>query len=104
MSIRPVDLGGMIQRTDDVGLIKHREDEKPMTDQQNIQVRVDKREDNLAHQVQQTNNTEEAKNQADAKDEGRNQYKKRDHGKKTQKKKDASVTKKDSSGGFDIRI
>ena len=48
----------------------------------------------LHHQVQQTNNTEEAKNQADAKDEGRNQYKKRDHGKKTQKKKEKSNVQK----------
>ena len=45
MTIRPVVLGGMIQRTDDVGQIKHQQDAKPMMDQQNIQLQVDKRED-----------------------------------------------------------
>ena len=54
MTIRPVVLGGMIQRTDDVGQIKHQQDAKPMMDQQNIQMQVNKREDHLAHKVQET--------------------------------------------------
>lgn len=104
MSIRPVDFGGMIQRTDDVGVLKHKEDAKPVTDQQNIQLRVDQREDDLAHQVQQTNETEEMKNQADAKNEGKGQYYGRDRKKKKDSKNEDKVTKKNSSGSFDIRI
>ena len=36
MSIRPVDLSGMIQRTQDIGNIKHAEDSRPIVDQYNI--------------------------------------------------------------------
>ena len=39
MSIRPVDLSGMIQRTQDIGNIKHAEDSRPVADQYNIEVR-----------------------------------------------------------------
>ena len=40
MTIKPVVLGGMIQRADDIGMIKHQQDAKPMMDQQNIQMQV----------------------------------------------------------------
>ena len=36
MSIRPVDLSGMIQRTQDIGNIKHAEDSRPVADQYNL--------------------------------------------------------------------
>ena len=45
MSIRPVVLNGMIQRTDDVGQIKQNEIQKPVVDQQNIQQAVQKKEE-----------------------------------------------------------
>ena len=32
MSIRPVDLNGMVQRSQDVGTLKQQEDAKPMVD------------------------------------------------------------------------
>ena len=44
MSIRPVDLSGMIQRTQDIGNIKHAEDSRPVADQYNIEVRQEKQE------------------------------------------------------------
>lgn len=37
MTIRPVDFA-TIQRTDDVGMMKHQQDAKPVVEQQNIQV------------------------------------------------------------------
>lgn len=43
MSIRPVDLSGMIQRTQDIGNIKHAEDSRPVADQYNIEVRQENR-------------------------------------------------------------
>ena len=49
MTIRPIDLNGMIQRADDVSILKKQEDSKAMHDQQNIQMQVNKREDELAH-------------------------------------------------------
>ena len=52
MSIRPVDLSGMIQRTQDIGNIKHAEDSRPVADQYNIEVRQEKQESDLSHKVQ----------------------------------------------------
>ena len=55
MSIRPVDLSGMIQRTQDIGNIKHAEDSRPVADQYNIEVRQEKQESDLSHKVQDRN-------------------------------------------------
>ena len=41
MTIRPVDFA-TIQRTDDVGMMKHQQDAKPVVEQQNIQVEIKK--------------------------------------------------------------
>lgn len=104
MTIRPVDMGGMIQRTDDIGQIKHQQDIKPMTDQQNIQLQVNKREDNLAHRVQETDNKRKMNNDADAKDESRGQYFSNSKKKKKNASNDGKVVKKNSNGIFDIKI
>ena len=42
MSIRPVVLNGMIQRTQDVGNLKQQEDNRPIVEQQNIQIEQQK--------------------------------------------------------------
>lgn len=103
MTIRPVDLNGMIQRTDDIGYLKHNADTKPIMDQQNIQVQVDKREDELFHEVQDPNSSNQTKNNQDAKEEGNNQYFLKGH-KKKKKEKDGVVVKKSATGGFDVKV
>ena len=103
MTIRPVVLGGMIQRTDDVGQIKHQQDAKPMMDQQNIQMQVNKREDHLAHKVQETGNKGKMNNNTDAKEESRGKYFK-NNSKKKKNVSDGKVVKKNSDGIFDIKI
>ena len=102
MGIRPVELNGMIQRMDDVGMIKKHEDAKPFLDQQNIQMQVNKREDNLAHTVLHPDNTSNLKNDSDAKGESRNTNNKSSE--KNKKKKQEKVIKKEVTGGFDIKI
>ena len=47
MTIRPVVLNGMIQRTQDIGNIKQQEDNKPVVQQQNISIQHEKKEDQL---------------------------------------------------------
>ena len=49
---KTVDLSGMIQRTQDIGNIKHAEDSRPVADQYNIEVRQEKQESDLSHKVQ----------------------------------------------------
>ena len=51
MSIRPIDFGGIIQRTDDIAHVKKHEDIKPHIDQQNIQMQVNKRDNEMKHKV-----------------------------------------------------
>lgn len=104
MSIRPVDFNGMLQRTDDISHIKQNEDAKPLFDQQNIQVQVDKRQDELSHVVQDSTESEHLKNDLDAKDEGRGAYSgSKNKKKEKQKEADGKIIKK-SSGGFDVKI
>lgn len=103
MTIRPVDFGGMIQRADDVGQIKHQQDMKPLMDQHNIQIEVNKREDNLAHKVKEAESTDKMKNDADAKDESKGQYF-RNNEKKKKRVPEGKVVKKTSEGMFDIKI
>lgn len=102
MSIRPVVLGGMIQRADDVGQVKIHEDHKPLVDQQMIQVEEAKKEQELSRQVIESNKSSELKNDLDAKQQGKGQYSsKKKRGKA--KGEDVRVTKKQTSG-FDIKI
>ena len=105
MSIRPIDFNGMIQRTTDVGTIKHQEDAKPLVDQQNIQAQVTRKEDAAAHQVQNSAESAKTGNDADAKEEGKGQYTPSGRKKTSDKKKsDGKVTLKGTTGSFDIKI
>ena len=104
MSIRPIDYA-MVQRTADVESVKHREETKPMTEQQNMQVQVEHREDKLRHQVLDPKNSDQAKNDADARDEGKNKYSARDTDKRRGKaQKDGGRVVRKQNSGFDIKI
>lgn len=102
MSIRPIDFNGMLQRTEDVAILKKNEDMKPILDQQNIQMQVQKNEQNNSSVVIEINKEEQLSNQADAKEEGRgSKYQASD---KKKKKENDVVKKKEPSGHFDITI
>lgn len=49
MSIRPVDLSGMLQRTQDVTTLKQNEDNKPVVEQQFLHTAQMKQEQKMAH-------------------------------------------------------
>ena len=68
MSIRPVVLNGMIQRTQDVGNLKQQEDNRPIVEQQNIQIEQQKHEDQLTHRVQDPEEKENDGYRYDAKE------------------------------------
>lgn len=103
MTIRPVDLNGMIQRTQDIGNIKHQEDVKPLVDQQNIQSTVVKEENKLTKQVNHSDNADHEDYRYDAKEKGNSEY--QGNGKKKKKKEEAGkVVVKNQSEGFDIKI
>ena len=108
MSIRPVDFNGMIQRTQDVGNLKQNEDSRPAVQQQNIEIKQEKQEDNLAHKVQDTEEKENFSFRYDAKEKGSNSYSRDDTKKKKKQKSmegtDGSVRPKERKCSFDIKI
>ena len=107
MSIRPVDFGGMIQRADDVGTMKHHQDQKAVNDQMNIQTQVDRETDKKTHQVQPGDKERMKEHAYDAKEGGNGgAYSRNNHGSKNKKqsKNTDKVVKKQVSGGFDVKI
>ncbi len=105
MTIRPVILNGVIQRTDDIGQLKQHEDAKPFVDQQNIQMQVKREEQHNLKQVNRTEDSQFMDERFDAKEEGKNSY----HGNHSKRKKkaktpDGKVRSKNQPGSFDIKI
>ena len=96
MSIRPVDMNGVIQRTQDVGTLKQHQDMKPMVDQQNIQIEVQREEYRQSEQVTRKDDSQMEEHRFDAKEEGKEQRKK--------KQKEDRVVIKGAIGGFDVKI
>ena len=103
MSIRPVEVNGMIQRTQDVSTLKQNEDNKPMLQQQNIQTQFSKETIHHLKQVNHADDTENQQKRYDAKEKGRNEYVNQQK-KKKEKKKDGKVIVKSQGGGFDVKI
>lgn len=107
MSVGPVYMNGMIQRTQDVGNLKQQEDNKPIVQQYNIETRQKKQEDQLIHQVQQSQKKENEGFRYDAKEKGSNSYEGNRKKKKEQKeeqKSDGVVLLKGHGGSFDVKI
>lgn len=107
MSIRPVDLNGMIQSTQDVSNYKQQEDNRPVVQQHNIEVQQQKDEDHLTHQVQQSQEKENEGYRYDAKEKGNNSYDgngKKKKGQKKEQKSDGKVLIKSQGGSFDVKI
>ena len=105
MTIRPIDMSGMIQRTQDVGTIKQQEDEKPYIDQQNIQQDVKKEEQKLTKEVHHADDSNQPEYRYDAKEKGNNQYQQKKQKKKKQHEKvEDKVMEKHCTGSIDIKI
>lgn len=104
MAIGPIELTGMVTRSQDISLYKQNEDNKPMVDQSNIQVNVQKKADEQTKQVRNADNADFHEYRYDAKEKGNGAYQdNRKKGKKDNKKEDGKVVVKQSSG-FDMKI
>lgn len=102
MAIGGIEIGS-VSRMQDISIIKQNEDNKPMIDQANISVQVEKQADVQAHEVHDSNNAEWYDKKPDASEKGDNEYsgdggKKRKHPQKTEQ----MVIK--GRGSFDIKI
>lgn len=114
MSIKPIDMhtSGIIQRADDVGMVKSQQDAKPIIDQQHLLVQQEEKEDKLAHQVIDPENTTKPDTHADAREESKNSYFRRkkklnviQKAEKTEKIMPTDkVIKKKAGGNFNMTI
>lgn len=107
MSITPLGFHAMIQRTNDVSVIKQNEDNKPAMEQQNIQTQQVKQEHALTHKVARPEEKENENYRYDAKEKGNGSY----QGQEQKKKKRQAETKdtgkvilKGQTSSFDIKI
>ena len=105
MAVGPVTINGVIQRTQDVGMLKQQQESKPFVDQQNIQAHIKTQEHQQLKQVNHADNADEHEKKYDAKEKGSNEYNGQQGKKKKSDKKDGGrVILKQESGRFDIKV
>lgn len=107
MSVRPVDFNGMMQNQQNVSNVKHSEDQKPILQQQQAFVTVEKQEEASARQVMNKDDLNKEEYKFDARDGSKNEYQntqKKKKGKQKDKMEDGHVRIKGMSGGFDMTI
>ncbi len=104
MAIGPIEMTGMVTRSQDISLFKQNEDNKPMIDQSNSLVNVQKKAQDQNQQVNQADNAEYHEYRYDAKEKGNGSYQdNRNKNKKNKKEEDGKVVVKQTTG-FDMRI
>ena len=105
MAISPILMSGVVQRADDVSVIKNQQDSRPIVEQQNAQTQVAKKVDAQRHQVVTAENSDKTDTHADAREKGKNTYffQKKGKGNKQEPISENHVVKK-SIGGFDMKV
>ncbi|MFV0464747.1 MAG: hypothetical protein ACK5ML_01630 [Lachnospiraceae bacterium] len=107
MGFNPVELNGVIQRSQDVGLIKHKEDSKPFLDQLNIQAHEKKEQEKQLSRIKGTEETRKEGFRYDAKEKGsgsNEEYHSKEKRRKKKADQDDTVIVKTEGGHFDIKI
>ena len=96
----------MIQRTDDVGVWKLQQDNRPMVEQQSAQTQMTRKAEEFRHQVVTPADSNKTDTHADAREEGKNKYffRKKSDKKNPDAEKDGRVVKKYSSSSFDMKV
>ena len=110
MGISPLELNGMIARTQDFSVIRQNEEQKSLLDQGHFQNQLDKELNEKPHQVNEQNNADYHNRKFDAKEEGSNHYsgnggqKRGDEHKDKEKEHVVSKSFVKGQGGFDVKI
>ena len=111
MGLGPLELSGVLQRTQDIATIRHNEEHKGQVDQNHFVDRLNKEVDDRANTVKSTTETLNEQKKFDAKEKGSNEY--TGDGGRHKKDEDAhnshghdkeGVHIKMSESSFDIRI
>ncbi len=107
MSITPLGFHAMIQRTNDVSIIKQNEDNRPVMEQQSIQTQQVKQEHALTHKVARPEEKDNENYRYDAKEKGNGSYQGQEQKKKKgheEAKDTGKVVLKGQMSRFDIKI
>lgn len=102
--VRPIDLNGMLQRTQEVSAIKQNEDKKPVQDQYNIQHVIHKNIGRTSRQVVEKDNAQNDKYKYDAKEKGNGHYSGNSNNKQEKQKKEQQRVIVKNSRHVDIKI
>lgn len=105
MAIGPVEMNGMISRTQDFTTIKQNEDNKGMIDQNNFQNQFKQEINHQMNRVQKGDDAKQEQKKYDAKEKGNGQYS-GDGGKNKKKKEEKPEGKVIIKGksSFDMKI
>lgn len=102
--IRPIDVSGVVQRSQNVSQLKQNEDSKAFVDHQNFGQTFEKKVEHHLNSVVDSKKGEKKKDSYDAKNKGNGrEYEGQQKGKKGRKKSEDKVVNK-SQSSFDIRI
>lgn len=105
MSISPVLMSGVIQRADDIGTLKNQQDIRPVAEQQNAQVQVEKHAYEIQRHVIDADDANKTDTHADAREKGKNTYfSNKKSNKKEKKERKDQVIRKDVVHGIDIKV
>lgn len=107
MAITPLGMNAAYGRTNDAGIIKQNEDNKPVVEQQVIQTQQVKQEHALTHKVAKPEEKNNENYRYDAKEKGNGSY--QGHGQKKKKEQNETnehgkVILKGQPGRFDMKI
>ena len=105
MALGPIEMTGMVTRSQDISLLKQNENNKPMLDQSHILQNVQKKAQDQNQQVTNADGVEYHEQRYDAKEKGNGSYQESPNKNKKEKKKEEDGTVKIKQiGGFDMRI
>ncbi len=100
--ISPIEMNGVINRTQDIVNLKHNEEQKSIIDQGNLNAMMEVKRDEDSYTVQISASSDKTDTKHDAKEKGKNKYFNQKN--KDNKKDETVVVKKNQSHGFDIKI
>lgn len=102
--IRPIDMSGVVQRSQEVSQIKHQENNKAFVDNQNFAQHFSKEVRHHMDSVTDSQKSEKKKEQYDAKNKGNGREYEGGQQKKRNKKENTDKEMMKSQSSFDIRI
>lgn len=97
MGIGPVEMNGIISRTQDIGTLKQHEDAKPLVDQQNYQAQFKNELNQNMRHVRHADDSDNNKKKFDAKEKGSNEYRNNKKDKNSKKNQEASAGNKNGA-------